>query len=97
MKKYLKLLSIVLIIILCSGCVKYEGKMSIDKYKKMDLSITYATSENDEKITRATKDIMIRNGYAINPYKDSDYKGSKDITRMKEVIIERKNDEFKPK
>ena len=47
MKKYLKLLSIVLIIILCSGCVKYEGKMSIDKYKKMDLSITYATSDND--------------------------------------------------
>ena len=75
MKKYLKLLSIVLIIILCSGCVKYEGKMSIDKYKKMDLSITYATSDNDEKITRATKDILIKNGYAINPYKDSDYKG----------------------
>ena len=75
MKKHLKLLSIVLIIILCSGCVKYEGKMSINKYKKMDLAITYATSEKDDTITRATKDILIRNGYDISPYKDGDYEG----------------------
>ena len=59
---------------------------------------------NDEENAKKEKE-LIKEGKK-NPWefvvqnidlKDSDYKGSKDITRMKEVIIERKNDEFKPK
>ena len=58
----------------------------------------------DEENTKKEKE-LIKEGKK-NPWeyvvqnielKDSNYKGSKDITRMKEVIIERKNDDFKPK
>ncbi len=87
MKKHFKLLGVLLIILLTSGCVNYEGEMSIDKYKGMDLKITYASME-DQYITKENKDKMIKNGFSIDKYNESNYKGvvikyqTKDIDKI---------------
>ncbi len=75
MKKYFKLFSILLLIVLCTGCIKYEGKMKVDKYKGMDLKIIYATSLEDGGVNTASKDKLIKNGFSVNKYKEDNYKG----------------------
>ena len=88
MKKYFKIISIFLLIILCSGCVKYEGNMKIDKYKGMDLSVKILTNDGEDRFSREAKDAMIKNGFSINDYKEDNYVGvvaeyqTKDIDKI---------------
>jgi len=75
MKKSFKIFSILLLIILCTGCIKYEGEMKVDKYKGMELKVIYATSLEDGGINTSSKDRLIKNGFSVNKYKENNFKG----------------------
>ncbi len=74
MKKFLKLFSIVFIFVLSTGCVRYVGEMKVDKYKGMDMKITFSSTDYD-LITREGKDQLIGNGFSVDSYKKNGYKG----------------------
>lgn len=85
MMKKIKLFSVLLLIVFCSGCVNYEGKVSIDKYKGMDMEIKYSALEDDGSINTESKDRMARNGFSIDKYNEGNNKGIKVTYQTKNI------------
>lgn len=88
--KKIKYLIICLIIIGCSGCVKYNIKMGINPDKSMDLKIVYAVEKTLGSKTIDNKEIkqLEKNGYTIKKYNKDSYIGytiSKKIKNIDEI------------
>lgn len=78
MKKYVKLLSIMFLVLLCSGCVKLDTNMKINNTKSMSLDVVFAVDKsliNDELITDSEKENLKELGYTIKDYKNDSYEG----------------------
>ena len=79
MRKYLKIIILFILIISCSGCVKYEENMKINKNKSMSIELIVATN-NKDKINSMFDDNEINNlgdFYKISKYSDDNYSGYK--------------------
>ncbi len=74
MKKCLKLLSVLLVLVMMTGCVKYNVDMKITDDKKMELSAIIATQSGVEDETRKKFENA---GFKVEDYKDDQYTGIK--------------------
>ncbi len=103
MKKFLKAISLFLVVFLLSGCIKYNVDMKITKDKKMSMTFITAmasnmgagdaTTETDEEQVEQMKN----DGWKVEDYKDDEFEGFKltkefaDIDKLssdKEVIFD---------
>lgn len=79
MKKYFKLIIIIVCLFLITGCVKYNATMDIKKDKSMDFSIIYAVDksffENENLIEEKDKKELENSGFTIKEYNEGNMKG----------------------
>ena len=78
MKRYVKLILIVLVLFSCSGCVKYNEEMKISIFKSAKIKVIYAVDKDivdRDILTKKEKKILKNNGYQLKEYKDKNYKG----------------------
>ncbi len=78
MKNYHKIIIIGIISLLCSGCVKFDGTVSINSFKNMNIHIDYGViNELDEYHVFTDDQIndMKDFGYKIKDYNDDKYHG----------------------
>ena len=95
MKKIKYLFALVIVAMLTSGCVKYNGRMDIKKDKSMEFSVIYALDKSMFTGETALKEEKFeglkKNGYTITKYSDDKYEGftiSKSIKNIDEVSSE---------
>ena len=74
MKKYLKLFSILLVLVMMTGCVKYDFDMKITNDKKMTISAILASSVGFDN---SVKTKFEEAGFKTENYKDDTYTGIK--------------------
>lgn len=77
--KALKTFLVVFFILLCTGCVKFDGKMHIHGNKSMDLDFSLAVDQDsilDSNITFPIEDFK-ENGYQVRTFEKGSYKGIK--------------------
>ena len=84
MKKFLKVLSLLLVVSLLSGCVKYNIDMKITKDKKLSMSFITAAAKDlasGEGTTTETDEEQINKlkneGWKVEEYKDEKFEGFK--------------------
>ncbi len=81
MKKF-KFLSVLAIVLLCSGCMKYTIGMNIDSDKNVNFELIYALDKEawgemlDETEITETDNEMIEAGYEVKPYNEGKWVGS---------------------
>ena len=77
MKKYLKLLIIVAIIFITSGCVKYSEEMKIHNSKSINIDLVFAVNKKISNYEFDSKKIsdLEELGYRVSDYNDDNYKG----------------------
>lgn len=79
MKKSLYILTIFIIAICLSGCVKYNANMEIKKDKSMDFSIVYAMDTqyfgNQEVLTEENRKELEEEGFKVTDYQEDTMKG----------------------
>jgi len=89
-KRFLRIFSIIAVVLLMSGCVKYNINAKITSDKKMVMELIIATSLNGQQGTgeegeegeEASEDEeqiakLKEAGWSVEEYKEDDYKGSK--------------------
>ena len=78
MKKYIKLIAIIMICVVCSGCVKFDGSATINSFKKMSFHIDYGLLKELNEYNALSDDeinVMKDYGCNISKYNNKDYKG----------------------
>lgn len=100
MKKSCKVLCLMLVVFMLSGCVKADIDMSINKDKSMKLSITSALAESllqqygtDSIMDEDTKQEAEKQGFKIEDYSDGSMKGftfSKEFKNIDDISSEKK-------
>lgn len=88
MKKYFKLFSLLLVVVMMTGCVKYNVNMKIDNNKNMKFEAIVAYSEqlgNSYKTTDEEKKEFEKKGFKVEDYKEGDYSGIKLIKTYKNI------------
>lgn len=79
MKKSLYILTIFIIAICLSGCVKYNANMEIKKDKSMDFSIVYAMDTqyfgDQEVLTEENRKELEEEGFKVTDYQEDTMKG----------------------
>ena len=79
MKKSLYILTIFIIAICLSGCVKYNANMEIKKDKSMDFSIIYAMDTqyfgDQEVLTKENRKELEEEGFKVTDYQEDTMKG----------------------
>jgi hypothetical protein len=111
MKKFKLLFSIVTVLFLMTGCVKYNATMEIKKDKSMDLKIIYAldtssfgdlaeedvSTNSTETISKEQKAELEKKGYKVSEYKDDKYNGVELTYSIKNIDDASKEEEFEVK
>ena len=84
MKRLLKLFSVLLVVVMMTGCVKYNINMTISNNKKMKFEAIIAMSSSlmqGENTTTSTNEEGIKElekkGFKVEEYKEDDYEGWK--------------------
>ncbi len=92
MKRSKKLGTLLLIALAATGCVKYDGRMSIRKDKSMDYSFIYAldssmTGDKTDNFTDGFEELkkMEEKGYKVTEYDKDGYKGIKIEKKFKNI------------
>jgi hypothetical protein len=87
MKRYLKLIILFILIVSCSGCVKYEENMKIRKNKSMDLEVIVAidNKEIENDIFNEEEINNLKDFYTIEKYSDKKYSGYKLIYKTSNI------------
>lgn len=91
MRKYFKLLIILILMLSVTGCVKFNYSISINKDKSMDLEIILASdkrfsdAENTINFTDIDSDELNKNGYLVFAYNEDMYEGSRIIKSFKNI------------
>jgi len=77
MKKMIKLGIIVFLMVLTTGCVRYQEEMTIHPSKYMDISVVFAYDTNymDATVSSSKIEELKKLGYQVKDYKDSSYEG----------------------
>lgn len=96
MKKLKYFLTICLLVIITTGCVRFNATMNIKKDKSMDFSIIYAFDKTifgeTNKLKKEDLKEAEKEGFTIKEYKDGNYEGftlTKKITNIDEVSTEK--------
>lgn len=80
MKKIIKIICVISLVFLMTGCVKYNGKMDIKNDRSMTFSIIYAIDTAYFGNKDALKDDELKyleeHGFEIEGYSNGDYKGA---------------------
>ena len=88
-KKTMKVFSLITLLLLMSGCVKYNINMKITKDKKMNMELIMAVSKNlkeqadsNESTTTEEQDEeaiekLKKEGWKVEDYEDEDFTGSR--------------------
>ena len=82
MKNYLKLFSILLVLVMMTGCVKYDFDMKITNDKKMNVSAILASSVGFDN---SVKSKFEKAGFKVENYKDDTYTGIKITKTYKNI------------
>ena len=100
MKKSCKVLCLMLIVFMMSGCVKANIDMSINKDKSMKLSITSAVEQSllqqygsEGLMDEETKNEAENNGFKVDEYSDGSMKGytlSKEFKNIDDISSDKK-------
>ena len=81
MKKFAKIIAIIMMMVMMTGCVKFNANMDIHKDKSMDFSIIYAvdtTYFGDEPLfDEEDKEDLAKEGFKLEEYVDENMKGFK--------------------
>lgn len=91
MKKYFKLLTILILMLFVTGCVKFNYSISINKDKSMDLEIILASDKkfiedkNDLNFSNIDFDKLSENGYLVFAYNEDIYEGSRIVKSFKNI------------
>ena len=94
MKKSLYILTIFIVAICLSGCVKYNANMEIKKDKSMDFSIVYAMDTqyfgDQEVLTEENRKELEEEGFKVTNYQEDTMKGftlTKSIENIDELRL----------
>ena len=100
MKKSCKVLCLMLIVFMMSGCVKANIDMSINKDKSMKLSVTSAVDQSllqqygsEGLMDEETKNEAENNGFKVDEYSDGSMKGytlSKEFKNIDDISSDKK-------
>lgn len=78
-KKFFKIIGCFAVIVLTTGCVKFNSTMDIKKDKSMDFSIIYAIDTsvfgNEDILDEENKKDLTDSGYKVEKYKDGNMSG----------------------
>lgn len=93
MKKYLSLITVFILTIILTGCVKYNSTVEVKSNKSVNLNIIYAIDTDilsneelgDMSITDDDKKEYIQNGFTVDNYKDGSYEGVKLTKKFKNI------------
>ena len=89
MKRFKKLLAVLLIAALATGCVKYNATLDIKKDKSMDFTIIYAFDKSimGEASTLKEEDFgeLKKEGYTIEKYSEGNFEGFKIIKKINNI------------
>ena len=89
MKRFKKLLAVLLIAAMATGCVKYNATMDIKKDKSMDFTIIYALDKSlmGEMSTLKEEDFdeLKKEGYTVEKYSEGNFEGFKMIKKIKNI------------
>lgn len=85
--KKIKYLLICLLIIICSGCVKYNVKMGINPDKSMELEIIYAVEKSlvSNGLDKTEISKLEKEGYKLKEYNKDSYTGYKLTKKIKNI------------
>jgi len=87
MKKTMKLFSLLLIVVLMSGCVKYNINMEVGKDKSVTIEVISAMEEtyyNSESV-KEEAEVAEKKGFKIEEYSQDNWKGSKFVKKYDNI------------
>jgi hypothetical protein len=96
MRKYFKLLSIFALLILLTGCVKYNLNMKISEDKKMRMELILATSKSlqsmgtsesteEKEENKETEEKLKKAGWKVEEYEDDNFSGKKYVKEFDNI------------
>lgn len=100
MKKIKGLLVMLLVMVLATGCVKFNANMDIKKDKSMDFTIIYAIDKTifgeDGKLKEEDMKEAEKQGFTVSKYSDGNMEGFKLVKKVKNIdeISSEKDEEF---
>lgn len=84
MKKFSKIVSLLLAVLILTGCVRQKVSMKINKNGDIDVSIIDAYSSSaGQSVSDSQKEQYKKNGFKVSDYEADDYKGVKLSKKLK--------------